>query len=490
MFEKLRKIFSETTKNLGQKSISKKDIDSIIDELQISLMENDVAHEIVDEMTTKIKEEMQNLKFERNENSDQVITTKLYTFLHELFLSTNTNTDIIKSILDKNKSKTGPYSIVFLGINGTGKTTTVAKFCKLLRDKGISVVLAAADTHRAGAIEQITQHGHNLNVKVISQRYGADPSAVARDALEHAKKNYIEAVLIDTAGRMQTSKNLMEEVSKIIRVIKPDMKIFVGDSLAGNDTVNQAKEFFEYTKYDGSILTKSDADSKGGAAISIAYLTHKPILYLGMGQGYGDLEEFNHIKFLDSIFKDKAYDKNEKIQIREDASPVDNIGNDESVIEIPNMNSPSAIAKLELSSGDVDKKVEIVEDEEKLTVQQTKEIPSSSIDDIQQHDDDMLNHPTEAESELKTELKMDMTESKPKAGSFFKKFFKDNNDINDSDNGKDNRNDKIEIKKERNKKENKNKDKIKSKSDSEMENKSDNDEVVYLTDDDINDLIK
>lgn len=453
-------------------------------------MENDVAHEIVDEMTTKIKEEMQNLKLERNENSDQVITTKLYTFLHELFLSTNTNTDIIKSILDKNKSKTGPYSIVFLGINGTGKTTTVAKFCKLLRDKGISVVLAAADTHRAGAIEQITQHGNNLNVKVISQRYGADPSAVARDALEHAKKNYIEAVLIDTAGRMQTSKNLMEEVSKIIRVIKPDMKIFVGDSLAGNDTVSQAKEFFEYTKYDGSILTKSDADSKGGAAISIAYLTHKPILYLGMGQGYGDLEEFNHIKFLDSIFKDKAYDKTEKIQVRDDVSPVDNIGNDPSMIEIPNVNSPSAIAKLELPSTDVDKKVEIMGDEEKLTVPPKKEIPSSSIDDIEQHDDDMLNHDTESESELKTELKMEMTESKPKAGSFFKKFFKDNNDINDSDNGKDNRNDKIEIKKERNKKENKNKDKIKIKSDSEMENKSDNDEVVYLTDDDINDLIK
>ncbi len=223
MFEKLRKIFFETAKNLGQKSISKKDIDSILDELQISLMENDVAHEIVDEMTSKIKMEIMELKLERSENSDQVITTKLYSFLHELFLSTNTKTDVIQSILEKKKSKAGPYSIVFLGINGTGKTTTVAKFCKLLRDRGISVVLAAADTHRAGAIEQITHHGNNLNVKVISQRYGADPSAVARDALEHAKKNYIEAVLIDTAGRMQTSKNLMEEVSKIIRVIKPDL---------------------------------------------------------------------------------------------------------------------------------------------------------------------------------------------------------------------------------------------------------------------------
>lgn len=188
MFERLRKIFSETAKNLSQKSISKKEIDSILEELQISLMENDVAHEIVDEMTSKIKTEILSVKLERTENTDEVITTKLYSFLYELFLSTINKTDIIQSILEKERSKAGPYSIIFLGINGTGKTTTIAKFCKLLRDHGISVVLAAADTHRAGAIEQISHHGNNLNVKVISQRYGADPSAVARDALEHAKR--------------------------------------------------------------------------------------------------------------------------------------------------------------------------------------------------------------------------------------------------------------------------------------------------------------
>src|SRR5881397_2004095 len=168
LFEKLKKIFSESAKNLGQKAISKKEIDSILEELQISLMENDVAHEIVDEMTSKIKTEVLSLKLERNENTDELIS------------STTNKTDIIQSILVKKRSKAGPYSIIFLGINGTGKTTTIAKFCKLLRDNGISVVLAAADTHRAGAIEQISHHGNNLNVKVISQRYGADPSAVAR----------------------------------------------------------------------------------------------------------------------------------------------------------------------------------------------------------------------------------------------------------------------------------------------------------------------
>ena len=455
-------------------------------------MENDVAHEIVDELTTKIKEEMQNLKLERNEYSDHVITTKLYSFLHELFSSTNTRTDIIQSILDKKKSKGGPYSIVFLGINGTGKTTTVAKFCKLLRDKGISVVMAAADTHRAGAIEQITQHGNNLNVKVISQRYGADPSAVARDALEHAKKNYIEAVLIDTAGRMQTSKNLMEEVSKIIRVIKPDMKIFVGDSLAGNDTVNQAREFFEYTKYDGSILTKSDADSKGGAAISIVYLTHKPILYLGMGQGYGDLEEFDHDRFLDSIFKDKVYDKTEKIQTQGHELSDDNITKDIPTIDIPSTTPQSdtsqlGTSKLESVPADVDKLLEKEEEAKKLTMTQT-------INEPTQTDDPKFKDSQNDVSAQKMASNMgsasEITEPKPKGGSFFKKIFKDNKDKKDSDDGKDNKNDKIETKEETNKKDNKNKYKNKTKPDSEKESKDDNDEVVYLNDDDINDLIK
>ncbi len=177
-----------------------------------------------------------------------------------------------------------------------------AKVANLLKKNGFSVVIAAADTHRAGAIEQITTHAENLSIKIISQRYGADPSAVSRDALEYAKKHYVDVVLIDTAGRMQNAKNLMYEIGKIVKVIKPDIKLFVGDSLAGNDTINQAREFFSYTEFDGAILTKSDADAKGGAAISISYITSKPILYLGMGQGYDDLVFFNKEKFVDTVF--------------------------------------------------------------------------------------------------------------------------------------------------------------------------------------------
>jgi len=479
LFEKLKKIFSETAKSLGQKSISNKEFDTIFDELQISLMENDVAQEIVDELTSKIRTEIQNLKLERSENSDQVITTKLYSFLSDLFLSTNNNTDIIRSILEKKRSKAGPYSIIFLGINGTGKTTTVAKFCKLLRDNGVSVVLAAADTHRAGAIEQITHHGNNLNVKVISQRYGADPSAVARDALEHARKNYIDAVLIDTAGRMQTSKNLMEEVSKIIRVIKPDMKIFVGDSLAGNDTVSQAREFFEYTKYDGSILTKSDADSKGGAAISIAYLTRKPILYLGVGQGYGDLAEFDYDAFLDSIFKDKSYEKTSG-DLKE---LKDDIFEQETLNDAPKTESQTDRSTLETLIPDTNK-----------TVESDKLLPSSAItattnpieNDQEFSRSEFTNVGKEkpnvgnTKDKIEDQLLKQKNEIKTKKGSFLR-FFKEKDDKQeDQDNSnkvKQNEDENIKRKK----------DKETSKKVAESKNE---DEGVYLTDDDIDDLIK
>jgi fused signal recognition particle receptor len=301
LFEKLKKAISELSKNFGQKEISAKDIETICDELLLSLIESDVAEEVALKIIEDIKSELPLSKVERKDSQDR-INSILMVLLRNLFASSQKR-KIIKEIMEKKKSNLGPYVIVFLGINGTGKTTTVAKFANLLRKKELSVLMAAADTHRAGAIEQLSQHGTNLGIKIISQRYGADPSAVARDAVEHARKNYIDAVLIDTAGRIQTSKNLMEEINKITRVIKPDLSIFVGDSLSGNDTVNQAKQFFQYTNFDGTILTKSDADAKGGAAISVVQITNRPILFLGTGQNYDDLVEFEAEKFLTSLLR-------------------------------------------------------------------------------------------------------------------------------------------------------------------------------------------
>jgi signal recognition particle-docking protein FtsY len=314
LFDNLKKAFSELSKNFGHKEISPQAIDSICDEMLLSLIESDVAEEIALKITEDIKSELLRSNIERKESQDHM-NSLLMVLLRNLFASSQKR-NIVKEILEKKKSKLGPYVIVFLGINGTGKTTSVAKIANLLRKMEISVLMAAADTHRAGAIEQLSQHGTNLGIKIISQRYGADPSAVARDALEHARKNYIDAVLIDTAGRIQTSKNLMEEINKITRVVKPDLTIFIGDSLSGNDTVNQAKEFFQYTNFDGTILTKSDADAKGGAAISVVHITNKPILFLGTGQSYDDLVEFDAERFLALLLqkdvKDFAFNKQDE----------------------------------------------------------------------------------------------------------------------------------------------------------------------------------
>ncbi len=301
MFDKLKKAFSSAAKGIGQKEITEKVLDDSLFDLQMSLLESDVAQEAVDSLSAELKKELLGLKLEKGEEAGKVIQSKLQNAVAEVFAGAG-KFNLAEKIKTKRDAKAGPFVIVFLGINGTGKTTTVAKVANLLRKDGFTVVVAAGDTHRAGAIEQLTQHADRLSLKVIAQRYGADPSAVGRDAVEHARKNYIDVVLVDTAGRMQTSKNLMDEMGKIVRVVKPDAKLFIGDALAGNDTINQAREFYQYTNFDGAILTKIDADAKGGAAISIAYITSKPIVYVGVGQGYDDIIPFEPDKFIESLF--------------------------------------------------------------------------------------------------------------------------------------------------------------------------------------------
>jgi fused signal recognition particle receptor len=301
MFDKLKRAFSNAAKNISQRELSEKDLDESLFDLNIALLESDVSQEVIDDLSKQIKDNLVGMKLQKNETTEQVIASTLKDNFSKILAKAG-SVDLISSINAKKQNKGGPFKIVFLGINGTGKTTTVAKVANLLKKSGFSIVIAAADTHRAGAIEQISSHAEKLSIKVISQRYGADPSAVSRDALEYASKHYIDVVLIDTAGRMQTAKNLMDEIGKIVKVIKPDVKLFIGDSLSGNDTINQAREFFSYTEFDGAILTKTDADAKGGSAISISYITSKPIIYLGVGQGYDDIIKFNRERFVETIF--------------------------------------------------------------------------------------------------------------------------------------------------------------------------------------------
>ena len=333
MFDKLKKAFSRAAKGVAQKELTEKVLDDVLLDLQIALLESDVAQEVVDDISAKLKKELLGLKLEKEQEATEIVQSKLRMALSKIFERTH-KFDLIEKIKMKKETKSGPFVIVFLGINGTGKTTTVAKIANLLRKAGFSVVVAAGDTHRAGAIEQLEQHTNRLSLKIVKQRYGADPSSVGRDAYDHAKKNHIDIVLMDTAGRMQTSKNLMDEMGKIVRVVKPDVKLFIGDALAGNDTINQAREFYHYTNFDGAILTKVDADAKGGSAISIAYITSRPIVYIGMGQGYDDIIPFDSNKFIESLF--------------ESAGQVGGV----SVEEVTSMQTISEIAVEKAKSGD------------------------------------------------------------------------------------------------------------------------------------------
>jgi len=191
-----------------------------------------------------------------------------------------------------------PFVIAFFGINGAGKTTTLAKVAYKLKKQGLSTVFAASDTFRAAAIQQLEEQGELVGARVIKHDYGSDAAAVAFDAVKYAEKNDIDVVLVDTAGRLHSNTNLLAELKKIVKVIKPDFKIFIGESITGNDCLEQIKEFNEQIGIDGVILTKADVDEKGGTALSVAYTTKKPILYLGIGQGLDDLEEFNKEKMV------------------------------------------------------------------------------------------------------------------------------------------------------------------------------------------------
>ena len=280
------------------KKIKEDSLDDLLWELEIALLEADVALPVVDEIKEGVRQNLLGKKYSRDHTLEEVV---------ELSIK-----DAVRNVLKLNefdfdawfKEQKKPVAIMFVGINGTGKTTAIAKIANRLINDGNTVVLAAGDTFRAGAIEQLTIHATNLNCKIVKHSQDADPAAVAFDAIEHAKAKMKDAVLIDTAGRMQTNNNLIDEMKKIVRVAKPALKIFVGDSLAGNDAVEQARAFDAAIGVDTIILTKIDADSKGGAALSIAHTIGKPIAFVCNGQEYGDIIKFNAEWMLDRLFSD------------------------------------------------------------------------------------------------------------------------------------------------------------------------------------------
>jgi fused signal recognition particle receptor len=311
MFDSLKKILGLKKKEIepsasmeevvgdSGKKISEKDLDDLLWELELVLLESDVALPIVEEIKASVRAELLGKRVDRSYRVEDAIEMALKNAVRMVLQGSEFDFDGFVAAHEK------PVIIMFLGINGTGKTTAIAKITSRLQKQGLSVVLSASDTFRAGAIEQISIHGDRLGSKVIKHQAGGDPAAVAFDALEHAKARKRDVVLVDTAGRMQTNANLMDEMKKIKRVVKPHLTVFVGDSLAGNDAIEQARTFEKEIGVDVVILTKIDADAKGGAALSIAHSLKKPIAFLSTGQGYEDIIKFDSQWMVDRLFNEK-----------------------------------------------------------------------------------------------------------------------------------------------------------------------------------------
>ena len=280
------------------KKIKDDALDEILDELYFTLLEADVALPVADKIKEGVRENLLGKKYDRSYSLEEVVEMSVK--------------DAIRDVLEINEfdfdewitEQKRPTIIMFVGINGTGKTTAIAKIANRLQKNGKSVVMAACDTFRAGAIEQLSIHADRLGCKIVKQTQDADPAAVAYDAVEHAKSKLKDVVLVDTAGRMQTNSNLIEEMKKIVRVAKPDLKVFVGDSLAGNNAIEQAKVFDDAVGIDAVILTKIDTDAKGGAALSIAHTIGKPIAFVCNGQEYDDIVKFNTEWMIDRMFNE------------------------------------------------------------------------------------------------------------------------------------------------------------------------------------------
>jgi len=283
------------TEKKPSRGISEEKLDELLWDLEVGLLESDVAYSVIESIKKDIKEELKHVSFERSKIGEMVEKVLRNAIAHVL---TSSEIDFDEFIAKSKK----PVVIMFVGVNGSGKTLSIAKIATLLKKQGKSCVMAAGDTFRAGAIEQLGIHAERVGVKIIKHGPGADPAAVAYDAIEHAKAKHKDVVLLDTAGRMQTNVNLMDEMAKIKRVAKPDLILFVGDALAGNDAVEQAKRFNEIVGIDGVILTKVDTDAKGGSALSVAYTIGKPLLFIGVGQGYEDQVPFDPQWMIENIF--------------------------------------------------------------------------------------------------------------------------------------------------------------------------------------------
>lgn len=293
----VRKIKEKIVKKVFTKKLSESDLGPILDELETGLIESDVAYEVAKKIKNDLKNSLVDRSIRRGKEEETVVDAMKQSLLEILAVPEIDLENIIK----KTKSEGRPAVLIFLGFNGSGKTTSIAKVCKWLKDRGYSCVFAAGDSWRSAAIEQLEEHAKKLKVRVIKHKYGADPAAIIYDGVRHCEAEGVNVLLADTAGRTHTNRNLMEELKKIIRVNKSDLKILVMDSLVGNDAVFQSQMFDEGVGIDAVIFTKNDVNQKGGAILSVSYLLKKPVLFLGIGQEHSDLIDFNSTKFVEQL---------------------------------------------------------------------------------------------------------------------------------------------------------------------------------------------
>ncbi|WP_238699096.1 signal recognition particle-docking protein FtsY [Saccharolobus sp. E5-1-F] len=279
------------------KEIKEKDIEDLIEELRYQLLESDVSFEVTEKILEDLKENLVGKKVKRSEDLEKIVKDSLKKSITEI-ITKNKPVNILEEI----KKSPKPYIIIFFGINGVGKTTTIAKFAFMLKKNSLSCIISASDTFRAAAQEQLEIHARNLEIPLVKGKYGSDPASVAFDAIRAAKSRGIDVVLIDTAGRMHTDTDLVNELKRIVNITRPNLKILVLDSLGGNDALEQAKYFENNVGFDLVILTKVDADVKGGVILSLAYELNKPVGYLGVGQTYDDLIPFNAEWFIQRLF--------------------------------------------------------------------------------------------------------------------------------------------------------------------------------------------
>lgn len=299
MLDKLRKHFKTVYEKLSKTELKGRKLEEASEDFKITLLTNDVALEVADKISKNVTSYLCDIKVPRTADKRKVVKEAFFHVLNEVFQDVK-SLDLEKLVMDRVK-KGEITTLLFLGVNGTGKTTTIAKLAHLFKKKGLIVVLACSDTFRAGSMEQLEEHANRLAVKVIKHKYGADAAAVAFDAVNYAQSKGANLVMIDTAGRMHTDRNLMDEAEKISRVVKPELKILVVDALTANDAVKQCRVFNEHIGVDGVILTKLDADAKGGAALSVIAEIGKPIIYIGTGQSYEDIEPFKPSELINTL---------------------------------------------------------------------------------------------------------------------------------------------------------------------------------------------